>query len=324
MNQRRRILMALGALPLMTGPMAFATTGKNYLSRPLTIIIPFPAGGPTDAVGRIIASKLGPRIGQPVIIENKGGAAGNIGMHAAAMAEPDGHTIVLIAPTAAVNPSLYKLPFDTLVDLTPLTQHVSLQYMLVVNPDLPVTNVAELIELAKKRDKPLSYGSWGVGSHAQLCAVQLEAMAGIEMIHVPYRGAAPAMTDVMSGQIDLMFDSIATATVQAKANNVRALAVSSTERSASMPDVPPIADTLPGYNITGWQAFMAPGKTPRDKLEFLQQEIAIVLHDDEVKKQLEDMGLTVVGSRPDEFDTFFRSELDQYANLIKMAGITLD
>ncbi len=324
MNQRRSLLMGLAALPLLALQPLQAEEAKNYLTRPLQIIIPFPAGGPTDTVGRIIAERLSQRIGQSVIIENKAGAAGNIGMHAAAMAKPDGHTIVLIAPTAAVNPSLYDLPFDTLGDLTPLTQHVGLQYVLLANPKLPVSNVKELIELAKTRSRPLTYASWGVGSHAQLCAVQLEAMTGVKMVHVPYRGSAPAMADLIGGHVDIMFDSVATATPQVRAKTVRALAVSSSERSPSLPDVPALAEELPGYNITGWQAFMAPAGTPPERLKFLQEQIAAVLNEPEVKQRLEDMGLTIVGSTPEEFDKFFRSEMEQYAELIRIGNIKLE
>jgi len=322
MNTRRTALLAFTALPFVRA--AHAQSAGNYLSGPLHIIIPFPAGGPTDSVGRIIANKLGPRIGQPVIIENKGGAAGNIGMQAAVMAKPDGHTIVLVAPTAATNPSLYQLPFDTLRDLTALTQHVSLQYMLVVNRNLPANNVAELVQLAKSRSTPLSYGTWGVGSHAHLCAVQLEAMANIHMTHVPYRGSAPAMADVIGGQVDFMFDSVATAIPQVQAGNVRALAVSSREPASGMITVPPLAQTFPGYDITGWQGFMAPSKVPKAYLAFLQREIAAVLHDPEVTQRLQGMGLSVVGSTSEDFDRFLRAEIDKYAALIRAANIKLD
>ncbi len=324
MIKRRRVLTALAALPLTPAPNVLAKPADAYPSKPLHIIVTFPAGGPTDIVARIIANKLGPRIGQTVIVENKGGAAGNIGVQAAVAAAPDGHTIVLVAPTVAVNPSLYKLPFDVLVDLAPVTQHVSLQYMLVVNRNLPANNVTELIALAKTREKPLSYGTWGVGSHAQLCAVQLESMVGIKMIHVPYRGSAPAMTDVVGGQVDLMFDSVATAIPHVRAGNVRALAVTGLQRAASMSDVPPMSESVPGYEMTGWQAFMAPGKTPRRFIDYINQELTIVLRDPEVATRLNDLGLSVVASSPDDFGKFLKAEHQKYAELIRTANISLN
>lgn len=318
--RRRELLAALACGPLPTtlvwGQPAAPASGHAR------IVVTFSAGGPTDVVARMLAPPLSERLGQQIIVENKPGAAGNIGAQEAARAAPDGQTMVLVAPTVAVNPSLLPNAVDPFKELVGVTQLVSLQYVLVADRRMQATDLPGFIERARQTRKPLSYASWGNGSHAHLCGALLAQMLGVEMLHVPYKGAAPAMQDVIGGQVDFMFDSAATAVPQARAGTVRAIAVSSTRPLDALPDVPPVSREVPGFDITGWQGLMAPARTPPAQLARWQEALHAILHQPQVQERLAGIGLVPVGSTPQDFNTFLRSEHDKYAALIRSNGIT--
>jgi tripartite-type tricarboxylate transporter receptor subunit TctC len=245
-------LVAQCLLSFLLVNVAQAQTKETFPNKPLKIIVTYPAGGPTDAVARILAPRLSIRFGQTVIVENKSGAAGNIGTLEVVRSNPDGYTVGLIAPTLSVNPSLYsKMSFDTFKDLVGITQHVGLQYALITNKNFPAKNAAEFVALAKSSAKPLSYGTWGIGSHAHLAGALLAQKLGVEMLHVPYKGAAPAMQDLIGGQFDFMFDSVASSIPQIKGGNVKVLALSGTYPITSLPSVPSLGQTVQGFDVIG-------------------------------------------------------------------------
>ena len=316
--RRREWLGAVGAL---SAAAAARVQAAEFSQDTLRIIVPFSAGGPTDVVARILSPHLTESLGRQVIVDNRPGAAGNIGTAEGARAKPDGHTVVLVAPTVAVNPSLYDNAVDPFKQLSGITQHVGLQYVLVAHVGLGVSNARELIALAKKRDRPLSYATWGNGSHAHLAAALLAQKLGVEMLHVPYKGSAPAMLDVIGGQVDIMFDSAATAIPQIQGGKVKGIAVSSVTRLPSIPSVAPLADDVPGFDVTGWQGFMAPAGTPMAIRQRWRQALRAALERPEIKARLAQIGLDVVASTPEDFDAFVRREYELYAALIKSAGI---
>jgi tripartite-type tricarboxylate transporter receptor subunit TctC len=299
-----------------------AQTKDAFPNKPLKIIVTYPAGGPTDAVARILAPRLSIRFGQTVIVENKSGAAGKIGTLEVVRSNPDGYTVGLIAPTLSVNPSLYsKMSFDTFKDLVGITQHVGLQYALITNKNFPAKNATEFVALAKSSAKPLSYGTWGIGSHAHLAGALLAQKLGVEMLHVPYKGAAPAMQDLIGGQFDFMFDSVASSIPQIKGGNVKVLALSGTYPITSLPSVPSLGQTVQGFDVIGWQGIVAPAKTPPAIIDRWYSELAAVLREPEIESKLNDIGLTVVASKPQEFNQFIVSEFKKYEAIIKAAGI---
>lgn len=317
-----RLKTLIGIVGIVSLPFVVQSqTIENFPNKPLHIVVAYPAGGPTDAVARILAPRLSIRMGQPVIVDNRSGASGNIGLLEVARSNPDGYTIALIAPTVVVNPSLYKMAYDPMKDMTGITQHVGLQYALVTNKNFPAKNLKELIEYAKNSNKPLSYGTWGVGSHAHLASTLLGQKIGVEMLHVPYKGAAPAMQDLIGGQIDFMFDSVASAIPQIKAGNVKVLALSGTTPIPSLPGVPSVSQEVPGFDIVGWQGILAPAKTPQAIINRWYAELNAVLHEPEIEAKLTDIGLTVVASTPKDYNQFLKSEFNKYETIIKTAKI---
>ena len=315
-------LVAQCLLSFLLVNVAQAQTKEAFPNKPLKIIVTYPAGGPTDAVARILAPRLSIRFGQTVIVENKSGAAGNIGTLEVVRSNPDGYTVGLIAPTLSVNPSLYsKMSFDTFKDLVRITQHVGLQYALITNKNFPAKNAAEFVALAKSSAKPLSYGTWGIGSHAHLAGALLAQKLGVEMLHVPYKGAAPAMQDLIGGQFDFMFDSVASSIPQIKGGNVKVLALSGTYPITSLPSVPSLGQTVQGFDVIGWQGIVAPAKTPPAIIDRWYSELAAVLREPEIESKLNEIGLTVVASKPQEFNQFIVSEFKKYEAIIKAAGI---
>jgi len=321
--KRRVFTSALCAGSLWAGrPGAQSLPGIS--SNHSRIVVTFAAGGPTDLVARLLAQPLSDRLGQQVIVENKPGAAGNIGALEVSRASPDGQTMVLVAPTIAVNPSLYPNAVDPTKDLSAVSQLVSLQYVLVASRRMGASDLRGFIERASLKGKPLSYASWGNGSHAHLCGALLSQMLGADMIHVAYKGSAPAMQDVIGGQVDFMFDSAATAVPQVRAGTVRAIAVSSNKALDALPSVPTLSSRVPGFDVTGWQGLMAPARTPPSQLSRWQESIRAILQDGEVRARLAAIGLVPVASSPADFALFLRSEQEKYAALIRTNNIKAD
>ena len=301
-----------------------AAWGQAWPSKPIRIIVPFAPGGPADLLPRLIGPKLTEAWGQPVVVENKPGAGGNIGMDALAKAAPDGYTLV-IGPNGnlVVNPHLYpNLPYDVFRDFTPVTLLASFSNVLVVNPEVPAKTVPELIALAKAKPGALSYGSPGTGSQAHLGGEFLKLMAGIDIIHVPYNGTAPAMRDLLGGQISFMFAQTSSALPQVQSGKLRALGVASARRSAQLPDVPTIAESgLPGFEAVSWYALLAPAGTPKEIVTRLQAEIARILQLPDIREKLALQGGEPVGNTPEQLSSMLKSESSRYADIVKRANI---
>ena len=295
----------------------------QWPAKPIRIIVSYPAGGGADITARLLAPRLSETLKQQVIVENRGGAGGAIGGDAAAKSAPDGYTFLLDAANHAVNPSLQtKMPFDTLKDLTPVSLLVQVPNVLVVNPSFPANSVRELIALVKAKPGAYSFASSGNGSAQHLAAELFKSQAGLFMVHIPYRGGAPAIVDVIAGQIPMFFGNMASALPHVKSGKVKALAVTGRTRSPAMPQLPTIAESgLPGYEVYEWNALFAPAGTPPDIIERVQREVVRALAVPEVRERLASLGAEPVGSTPAELDKFRRSEMEKWAAIIKRAGI---
>jgi len=303
-----------------------AVYAQAWPNKPVRILIAFPPGGAIDIVARIMGPRLSESIGQPVLVENRPGAGGLLGTELAAKAAPDGHTVFFgTLGNLSVNPLLYpKLPFDIDRDFAPLTQVVSTTFMLYVNPASPVKTVNDLIALAKSRPGTLNYSSSGNGGAPQLAAELFNSMAGVKMVHIPYKGSNQSVTDVIGGQVQLTFDSLALGLPYVKAGKLRAVATLGPKRISQLPDVPSVSETLPGYEVTNWFGMVVPAATPRDIIARLHGEILKVLRLPEVRNSLIAQGTEPVGSSPEEFRAFMKSEAAKWARVIKEANIRAD
>jgi len=317
----RTRLIAL--LSLAGACLAAPAAALDYPSKPVTIIVPLSAGGGTDLLARVIASKLHDKFGQPVTVDNRPGAAGNIGAEAVFKAPPDGHTLLFTQPAPlVVNKALYgKLPFDP-EQFVPVAL-VSLQdILLAVNPNLPAKNLQELIAYAKANPGKLNYGSSGAGSAPHLAAELFCSMAGVKMVHVPYKGASGSMAATLGGQVDLTFFAFSTALKNAQAGKLRAIAVAGAKRNPQAPDVPAIAEVIPGYSANSWTALVAPPGTPAAVVEKLSQDVAEIVHLPDVHKRMLDAGDGIFESPPAQMAAFLREERQRWGDLIKAVGIT--
>lgn len=312
-------LLFAALAPLILAP-AFA---QGFPGHPLRLIVPYPPGASTDILGRAVAEKMTQSLGQPVVVENKGGASGNIGSQLAAAAAPDGYTFMV--GTDATHAANYHLtaspPFHPLKDFTPLTLAVSNPIVLVVHPSVPAKNIAELIEYVKARPDRGAFGSSGIGSPHHLAGELLRQMSGAPFVHVAYRGGGPAMTDVLGGQIPMVFASVVTALPHIQEGKVRAIAVTTTKRYVGLPDVPTIAETIPGFEMNSWLAFFAPAGLSPELTKKLNAEIVKALEDPAVHEKMNKGGLVVVASSPEEFAAQQRRDFEQRGKLIQSAGI---
>lgn len=324
---RRRVIQDIFAGALLSGStltrQVFAQTGP-YPNRPIRFIVPFSSGGAGDIVARMLGQKLSQAIGQPIIVDNRTGAAGIIGAEAAAKSIPDGYTIVLgqTGPNS-INPTLYeKLPYDALKDFAPITLATSYPYVLALHPSIPARTVEELITLAKFKPNQLSFASAGIGAANHLAAELFQSMANIRMLHVPYKAGAPALADLLGGHVSMMFDPIITTMPQVKLGKLRALAITSLKRSLIVDDLPTVAETgLPGYEAIGWQGILAPAGTPKDVVSKLNSEIVKVLRMPEIRSRITEQGFEPVGNTPEQFGEFLKSDLEKWAKVIKIAGV---
>jgi len=317
---KRLFLALLCALPLLAA-------ADTYPSKPIRFVVPYPAGGPLDTIARLLGQKVSESVKQPVVVDNKPGAGGNIGADAVAKSPADGYTILMGAvATHAINPTLYaSIPYDPVRDFIPVTQVASTPNVLVVNPSVPAASVGEFIAYARANPGKLNFGSGSTGSAGHLAGELFKTQAGVEMTHVPYKGAAPAMNDLVGGQIQLMFDNLASSLGQVKAGRVRALAVTTARRTSLAPDLPTIAESgLPGFDINTWFGIFVPANTPREVVERLHAEFTRALALPDVKERMLALGAEPVGSRPDEFAAYIRAEGEKYARLIKASGAKAD
>jgi tripartite-type tricarboxylate transporter receptor subunit TctC len=299
----------------------------GYPGKPIRLVIPYPPGGGSDTIGRPLAQKLAEQLGQQVVVDNRGGANGNIGMEAVARSAPDGYTIVLaLTAQLAVNPALYgKVPYDPVRDYAPITLLGTGTYILVVHPSLPVKSVKELIALAKARPGQIAYSSSGNGSGGHLAAELLNSMAGVRMLHVPYKGGGPALMDLIAGQVQILFATQLASWPHVQSGRIRALAVSTAKRPASLPGLPTIAEAaLPGYDSGVWYGILAPAGTPHEIIQKLNHEIVRALDHPDYRSLLVNNGIDPIGSPPEELGQYIRSELVKWAKVVKDAAVRVD
>jgi tripartite-type tricarboxylate transporter receptor subunit TctC len=294
---------------------------QDYPARPVRLIIPFPPGGSNDVVGRLIATKLGDRLGKQVVVDNRSGAGGVIGTEVAAKSPPDGYTLLVISMAHAVNPWLYKLGYDPIKDFAPVGLLAKGANVLVVHPSLPVHNVAELIALAKKQPGDLQYASAGIGSFQHLGAELFKLMTGTDILHVPFKGGGPALVDVVGGHTKVMFSSMVQTVPHIHSGKLRALGTGGLERAAVLPDVPAIAETVPNYEAVNWWGMVAPVGTPQAIIDKLNTELEAVQKSPEVLKQFAAEGGEPVPMKPAAFGAFMVSEMDKWGKVVKQGGI---
>lgn len=320
----RVILSILVVAACTTAMHSAAYAADTYPVKPVRLIVPFPPGGPADGLARTVGDRLSASLGQSVIVDNRPGAGGNIGMELAAKAAPDGYTLVLApAGNLTVNPSLYRnVPYDVARDFAPVTVIAAVPNLLVVNPGVPAQSLAELIQYAKDNPGRLNFSSPGSGSGAHLAGELLKSAAGIDLVHVPYNGIAPAVTAVVAGDVQLMFAGASSALPHVSAGKLRALAVASPKRIAAAPMLPTLDESgLPGFDVTSWYSIVAPAGTPPAVIERLQREIARALNNADVRARLTGLGAEPIGNSPAEFAVMLKSETAKWSKIVKDANI---
>ncbi|MGJ7544564.1 tripartite tricarboxylate transporter substrate binding protein [Variovorax sp. LT1R16] len=303
-----------------------AALAQAYPDKPVRMVLPFPPGGVTDILARALAEKLAPRLGQPVIVDNKPGAGTVLASDLVARAPADGYTLLLAASSLGTAPLLYeKVGYDAVKSFAPITQVASVVHVLVVNQQLPVKSVAELVAYAKQNPGKLNYASTGTGTSTHLEGELFKSMAKAYMVHIPYRGSGPALTDVVGGQVSVMIDALGSSGPFIKAGKLRALAVTTAKRSQSIPDLPTVAESgLPGYEAMPWLGLVAPAGTPQPVIDRLHREIAEILKEPELRERFKGWGLDIIGNTPAEFSSFLRRDIDQWARVISSAKIKAD
>ena len=321
---RRHVLQTLGSC------LAFATLpvwSQEFPSRPVKVIIPFPPGGPTDVLGRIVAQKLSERLGQSFVIDNKPGASGMIGADMVAKSQADGYTLLVNASLHVINPSLYeKTRYDAIADFTPLSNLADVPLVLVVNAQTPAQTLKELIAWVKSSKTPVNFASSGNATAPHLAGEAFKVATGIEnMQHVPYKGSAPALTDLLSGQVQMMFDSLPSSQPFIKSGALKAIAVTTQKRSSALPNVPTIAESgIPGFNFSTWYGMWAPKSMPQPIVQKLSNEIAQITRLPEVRERFLALGAEPVGNSAEEFSAFTKSELNKWARVVKQSGARVD
>lgn len=316
-------IIAAGALGALLAVPQFALA-QTYPSKPIRMIVPFAPGGGTDILGRVIGAKLGEVMGQQVIIDNRPGAGGNLGSGMAATAPGDGYTILMVSASYSVNAAVFKLTFDPIKDLAPIMQVADVPFVLTATPSLPANNIRELIALAKSKPGSINYASSGNGSSPHLAGALLAMMTGTQMVHVPYKGGGPAMTDVMAGQAQLYFGTVTATAPFIKSGKLKALGMGGLKRASGMPDVPTINESgVPGYDIANWFGILAPGTTPRPLIAQLNKHLNVVLGNADVRAKLATEGAEPVGGPPEAFEKQIRSDIEKFNRIVKEANIKI-
>ena len=324
----RRLVAA--ALVTLTSVATLSTTGAQaqaaFPSKPITMIVPFPPGGPTDLVARVIAQEMSKSMGQPVIIDNKGGANGNLGAALAAKAPADGYTLLYNTSSITLSPALYKsLNYDVNRDFAPVALTAVVPLALVIAPNVPANNVKEFIAWVKANPGKVSYGSAGNGNVTHLGAFQFVQANGLEAVHIPYKGSAPADIDLAGGQIQFMTDTVNSVMAFVRDKRMKMLAVTTAKRMSLFPDVPTLAESgMPGFEVGAWQGLMVPANTPRPVIQRLNAEVVKALQNPEVRQKLALQGVEPLGSTPEEYGVYVREEISRWARVVKQAGISLE
>lgn len=321
--------IALLSLAAIAVSMSFSPSAlaQSFPSRPLRIVVPFPAGGTTDVLARAVAQKLTETLGQPVVVDNRPGAGGNIGAELVAKSPPDGYTLLMgTVGTHAINPGLYpKMPYDHVRDFAPVILVAGVPNVLVVNPSLPVNSVQELIAYAKANPGKLNFASSGNGTSIHLSGELFKTMAGVQIMHVPYKGSAPALQDMVGGQVQLMFDNLPSSLALIKGGKLKALAVTSSARAAALPDVPTMAESgLPGFEASSWFGLLAPAGTPQPAIAKLNAEVARWLASPEAKEKLLAQGAIAAGGTPEDFARHIAAETAKWQKVVKESGAKVD
>jgi tripartite-type tricarboxylate transporter receptor subunit TctC len=315
--------MALACLGLLTFGQGAAA--QDYPSKPVRWILGFAAGGPTDIVVRIMGQYLSEKLGQPFVIENRPGAGGNLATQAVVSAPPDGYTLLAIAHVHAINATLYKqLPYNFIRDMEPVAGMVQMPNVMEVHPSVPAKSVAEFIAYAKAQEPRLSYASAGNGTSAHLAAELFKAMTGVQLLHVPYRGSGPALIDMMSGRVHVMFDTLSSSIPHIRDGKLRALAVTTATRTEALPDVPTVADTVPGFEVTAWFGVGVPKGTPPAIVEKLNREVNAALADPRIKARFAELGAVPFVATPAQMVAHVASETEKWGRAVKFSGATVD
>ncbi len=326
-KQRRAIGLACAtACALFACTSALAQASGGYPNKPIKLVVPYPPGGPTDIVARVVAQKLSEQLGQSIIIDNRPGAGANLGAEAVARSPADGYTLMVATTAHAINPALFsKLNYSITKDFAPISQLTAGPLVIVATPNLAANNVKELIALAKAKNGEINFASSGNGQSTHLSAELFNAMAGTKMNHIPYKGSAPALTDVMSGQADLMFDTMLSAMPFVKGGKLKAIAVTSAQRSPVAPDIPTIAESgLPGYEAIAWNGLFAPAGTPKEVVDQINAALKKVLEAPDVKQRFDAQGFAAQWGTPADFGKFVQSEVDKWAKVVKTSGAKVD
>jgi tripartite-type tricarboxylate transporter receptor subunit TctC len=319
-------LLARAALALSLVFACVSLQAQPYPGKPIRLVVPFPPGGGTDVVSRALAPKMAEVLGQPIIVDNRPGAGGNIGAAEVAKAPPDGYTMLLAGTTVAVNATLMpNLPFDALKDFAPVVLLLENQSLLLVHPSSPASNVREFIALAKAKPGRVTYASSGNGSGVHLAGEMFKMMAGVDLVHVPYKGAAPAMNDLIGGHVDSIIIDMSVAMPQVQAGRAKALAIGSAKRFESLPDVPTIGDSgVPGYEIAGLMGFVAPSGTPPEAIAKLNAAANAALETPEVRKRLTGLALIPLGGPPEKLDARLRADIEKYGRVVRAANMKVE
>jgi tripartite-type tricarboxylate transporter receptor subunit TctC len=325
MSRWSRLLRSI-SLALVAALAAAGAAAQGYPAKPVKIIVPYPPGGPTDIVARVVAQKLSEQTGQQFVVDNRGGGGGNIGAEAVARSGADGYTLLVATTAHAINRTLFKnLGYDLKKDFAPISQLTAGPLVIVANPALPAKNVKELIAVAKARPGDLAFASSGNGQSTHLAAELFNTMAGTKMTHVPYKGSAPALTDTMGGQVSLFFDTMLSAMPHVRSGKLKALAVTSAARSPAAPDIPTVAESgLPGYEAIAWNGLLAPAGTPKEVIARLSAEVRKTLELAEIKERFAAQGFAAAWSSPEQYAAFLDNEVDKWAKVVKVSGATVD
>ena len=320
------ILRHLASTLLVCIPLLAVAQASDFPNKAIRLIVPFPPGGATDAAARLVAGKMSEHWGQPVLVDNRAGAGGNVGSDLVAKSPADGYTLVMgVTGSHAINTSLYsKMPYDPVADFVAISQVAVVPNVLVVHPSVPARNLAELVALAKKEPGKLNYASLGNGTAAHLGMEMLKTEAGVDISHTPYKGSAPAVSDLLGGQVQMMVDGLPSALPHVKAGKLRAIALTSLRRSPSLPDLPTIAETFPGFYADAWSGLFAPKGTPQPVVDKLSAEVQRILKLPDVREKLAALGAEPVGSTQAEFTAHVKREIDKWAKVVKTSGAKVD